>query len=77
MLISYKGRKAELVLLGEHNYIIEGKNIRKIADGKLVSIKPEEFEKIFNENKGKLSAKISDEVFATLKKELGDFEIEF
>ncbi len=77
MIVSYNGRKAELILLGEHNFLIDGKEIKKIANGNLTAVKPAEFEKAFSENKGKLTTKISGEIFATLKKELGDFEVEF
>lgn len=77
MQISYNGRKAELLLLGEHNFLIEGKEIKKIENGKLVVVKEEDFQKTFNENKAKLTTKVSGEVFNTLKKVLGDFDIEF
>lgn len=68
-------RKAELVLLGNVNFIIENNQIRKIADGKFVNSTKEEFEKALSENKGKLTTKISGEVFEVLKKEFGKFEI--
>jgi len=77
MQILYENRKAELVLLGSQNFIIENSQIRKIVDGKFVASTKEEFEKILAENKGKLSTKISGEVFEALKKELGKFEIVF
>ncbi|MEK6889976.1 MAG: nucleotidyltransferase domain-containing protein [Nanoarchaeota archaeon] len=77
MQISYNGRKAELLLLGEHNFLIEGKEIKKIENGKLVAIKEADFQKAFNENKGKITTKVSGEVFNTLKHVLGDFDIEF
>lgn len=74
-IIYHDNRKAELVLLGNDNFLIEGRNIKKIADGKIKESSKEEFEKAFNENKGKLSTKISGEVFKVLEKELGKFEI--
>ncbi len=77
MQISYNGRKAELLLLGEHNFLIEGKEIKKIENGKLVVVKEADFQKTFNENKAKLTTKVSGEVFNTLKNHLGDFDIEF
>jgi predicted nucleotidyltransferase len=77
MQVSYNGRKSELLLLGEHNFLIEEKEIKKIENGKLVVVKESDFQKIFNENKAKLTTKVSGEVFSTLKKVLGDFEIEF
>lgn len=77
MQISYNGRKAELVLLGEHNFLIEGKSIKEISNGKLKEVKQEDFEKLFAEHKGKFTTKVPGDVFSTLRKELGDFEIEF
>lgn len=75
MQISYQGRKAELVLLGSSNFIIEGREIKKIDGGKIVPSTKEEFEKALQENKGKLKTSVPAGVFETLKKELGDFEI--
>lgn len=77
MLISYGNRKAELVLMGRDNFLIEGKDIKKISEGKLTPSSREEFEKAFVENKGKLKTKISGEIFNILEKELGKFELEF
>lgn len=71
-------KKGELVLMGEeHNYIIDGKLIRRIEKDKLKEVTKEEFEKNFAEHKAKLSTKVSGHVFDVLKKELGAFEIEF
>lgn len=75
MQITYENRKAELVLLGNVNFVIENNQIRKIADGKFIASTKEEFEKALAENKGKLTTKISGEVFEVLKKEFGKFEI--
>ena len=77
MQISYGNRKAELVLMGEINFLIEGNSIRKIHNGKITESNKEEFEKVFNDNKGKLSTKVSGELFKLLEKELGKFEITF
>ncbi|MEK6888645.1 MAG: nucleotidyltransferase domain-containing protein [Nanoarchaeota archaeon] len=78
MLINYAGnRKAELVLLGKDNFIIEGNEIRKIGNEKFVKSDKKELEKALEENKGKLKTKLSGEIFNVLKKELGDFEVEF
>ena len=77
MQILYENRKAELVLLGNQNFIIENNQIRKITDGKFTESTKEEFEKALADNKGKLSTKISGEVFEALKKKLGKFEIVF
>ncbi len=76
--IMYAGnRKAEIVLLGSVNFLIEGKDIRKISDGKLVVSTREEFDKALAENKGKLITKVSGDLFNLLEKELGKFELEF
>jgi len=77
MQITYNGRKAELVLLGDKNFIIENREIRKISEGKVHKSSKEEFEKALKENSGKLTTKISGELFDVLKKELGEFSIEF
>jgi len=77
MHITYGGRKAELFLLGDNNFIIEGKEIKKIHNGKLASSNKEELEKALQESRGKLSTKISGEVFKVLEKELGKFDITF
>jgi predicted nucleotidyltransferase/polyhydroxyalkanoate synthesis regulator phasin len=76
MRILYQGRKAELVLLGNQNFIIEGRNIQEIKQGKLVSSTKEAFEKALSENKGKLSTKVSGSLFKTLEQALGSFELE-
>lgn len=75
MQISYQGRKAELVLMGTLNFLIEGKEIKKIENGKIEISTREEFEKVLQENKGKLNSSIPVEVFLTLEKQLGKFDI--
>jgi predicted nucleotidyltransferase len=77
MQVLYGDKKAELVLMGEENFLIEGQSIKKIEKGKLVESNREEFETAFKERKGKLSVKVPQKVFDVLKKELGDFEIVF
>lgn len=77
MQISYAGRKAELVLFGKDNFLIEGNMIKRIFHNELIEITKEEFEKALHENKGKLSTEISGEVFKTLEKALGAFQISF
>ena len=78
MQIIYSGnRKAELVLTGKECFLIEGKEIRKITGDKLelVPSTKEELEKALAETKGKLSTRISGEVFHALEKALGKFEV--
>jgi predicted nucleotidyltransferase len=76
MQIQYKGnRKAELVLMGEKNFLIDGKEIKKIEKDKISVSSREEFEKALGENKGKLSTSVPVDVFLTLEKELGKFDI--
>jgi predicted nucleotidyltransferase len=78
MQIIYNGnRKAELVLLGPQNFLIDGKDIKKFSDGKLIPSTKEEFEKALADNKGKLTTKIHADIFEILQKELGKFEIAF
>ncbi len=77
MQITYKGRKAELVLLGNHNFLIEGQDIKKIESGKLVKSSKEVFEKALQEHSGKLTTKVSGALFTVLEKALGEFELEF
>ena len=77
MQITYQNRKAELVLFGQKNFLVEGKDIKKIEGGKLHPSSKEELEKALAENKGKLHTSVSIEVFKTLEKELGNFEITF
>lgn len=76
MRISYKGRKAELVLLGARNFLIEGRDIQEIKDKKMVKSTKEAFEKALQEHTGKLSTKISGTLFTTLHALLGEFELE-
>jgi predicted nucleotidyltransferase/uncharacterized protein (UPF0332 family) len=76
MQIIYSGnRKAELVLTGKDNFLVEGKSIRKIVGHELREAKSEELEKALAESKGKISTKISWEVFDALEKALGKFEM--
>jgi uncharacterized protein (UPF0332 family)/predicted nucleotidyltransferase len=76
--IVYSGnRKAELVLTGKDNFLIEGTEVRKISGDNLtiVNSSREELEKALAESKGKLSTRISGEVFHALEKALGKFEM--
>ncbi len=78
MQVIYSGnRKAELVLAGKDCFLIEGKEIKRIHGDslKLIDSSKEELEKALAENKGKLSTKISGEVFHALENALGKFEI--
>ena len=77
MQIIYNGRKAELVLFGKDNFLIEGRAIKRITDSGFQNITKEEFDKSFEENKGKLSTSINANVFKVLEKELGHFDIVF
>jgi len=77
MQILYGGRKAELVLFGNDNFLVEGKTMKKIVDGKFIDVTKEEFERIFNENKGKITTTVPVDVFNALERALGKFEIVF
>lgn len=74
-IIYGNNRKAELVLTGKDNFVVEGKDIKKIAGDKIVPSSREEFEKALAESKGKLSTKVSGETFKVLEKVLGKFEV--
>lgn len=73
IIISYKDKHADLFLTSPAFLIQEGK-IKKIDKGKIQDASPEEFEKILQEQKGK-PGKLSKELLAVLKKELGEFEL--
>ena len=68
-------KKAELVLLGEENFLIEGDKIELIKGNRFSDTTREYFDKYFNENKGKLNVSISGELFNFLGKHLGKFSI--
>ena len=74
VILTYKGKRADLFLTSPAFLIQEGK-IKKVAD-KIEDANQEEFEKIVREQKGK-PGKLTAEILALLKKELGDFEIGF
>ena len=77
MQVIYSSRKAELVLLGKDNFLVEGNSIRKISGGKIIDSSKEELEKSISDNKGKIHTQVSGELFAALEKVLGRFEIAF
>ncbi|MCX8158854.1 MAG: nucleotidyltransferase domain-containing protein [Candidatus Pacearchaeota archaeon] len=68
-------RKAELVLTGTDNFLVEGKSIKKIGKERLIDSNKDELEKALAESKGKMSIKISGELFNILERELGKFEV--
>jgi hypothetical protein len=55
--------------------LIEGGKVKKINGGGIIDSSREEFEKVFDEEKGKRDMKISGRVFSVLKKTLGEFEV--
>jgi len=73
--ISYQGRKAELVLMGEANFLVEGNVIKKFSEGKLVKSDKREFEAAIAKHKEKIGHKIPGEIFMILEKEIGKFEL--
>jgi predicted nucleotidyltransferase len=77
MQVIYNGRKAELVLLGSDNFLVEGTTIKRITQDKIIPATKEEFDKAFNDNKGKLSTQVPASVFSVLEKALGQFELVF
>lgn len=74
VLLSYKGKRADLFLTNPPFLIQEGK-IKKITN-KIEDTSQEEFENIIRQQKGKVG-KLTPEILSLLKKELGDFEISF
>jgi len=76
-IIFENGRKAELVLLGDKNFVIETGRIRKIENSKITESNKADLEKAIQDNKGKLSTSVSNELFEILRKEFGKFEISF
>lgn len=74
VILSYKDKKADLFLTNPVFLIEEGR-IKKITN-KIEDAAQEEFESVINEQKGS-PGRITAEVFALLKKHLGDFEIIF
>ncbi len=77
MQITYQNRRAELFLMGKINFLIEGKDIKKIENGKIHPSSTAEFEKALAESKGKLNTSVSIDIFLALEKALGKFEITF
>jgi len=77
ILITYSNnRKAELVITEKGVFLVEGKDIKKVDNEKLIDSNLEELEKAISESKTKLTVKIPHNVFKVLEKELGKFEIE-
>lgn len=78
MQITYAGnRRAELVLLGEVNFIIEGNMIRKVTESGITNSNTEEFERAMHENKGKMQTRVSTKLFEVIQNALGPFELSF
>ncbi|MFH1500440.1 MAG: nucleotidyltransferase domain-containing protein [archaeon] len=74
--IKAKDKNYELVITDKSAFLLEEGKISKITT-KLVKSDEEEFKKALLEQKNKSIVKSTSEVFAVLKKELGDFEILF
>lgn len=68
-------KKAEIVLLGKDNFIVEGSSIKKIVGEGVKEVSREEMDKAIKESRGVMKTDISCKVFDVLKKEFGDFEI--
>jgi hypothetical protein len=74
-LVFGKGKKAELVLMGDVNYLVSGDKIKKISAGKLIESDRKEFEQALSEHRAVVGKKVSGKVWDVLRKELGDFSI--
>jgi predicted nucleotidyltransferase len=78
MQITYDGnRKAELILLGENNFLVENGIVKQITNDGMKEVSKEVFEKALAESKGKLHTTISEKIFENLHKSLGYFELSF
>jgi predicted nucleotidyltransferase len=70
-------RKAELVLLGNSAFVIEGKTIKQLIPAGLVDTTQQVFEKELAEHKGALHTQLTSELFLALQKALGPFTVVF
>jgi predicted nucleotidyltransferase/uncharacterized protein (UPF0332 family) len=75
MLLKYgKGEMAELISAGGKTFLIQGRIIKKL-DKKAEASNMEEVSEALNKQKEQKNIQIDPNVFALIKKELGDFEI--
>ena len=75
VMISYSGKKGELVLTDSGAFFITEGKIRKVANKSLVDSDKKEFEEALAKTKDRLQVKFGFDVLGVLKKEIGDFEI--
>ena len=76
--ISYgNNRKAELVLLGKENFLVEENTVKKVGAAGLEISNQTTFEKALQEHKGSMHSSMPSEVFEVLHKALGQFSILF
>jgi uncharacterized protein (UPF0332 family)/predicted nucleotidyltransferase len=73
-LINKQGKKVELFLTEKAGFLVEGTTIKKVTS-KIEESTIEEFNSAVQEQKGKLQTKISSQIFETIRKNFGDFEI--
>ncbi len=74
--ISYaNNRKAELVLLDNHAFLVEGSSFRKLSASGLEQSSQAEFEKAMQENKGALHSSLSSDILNALQKSIGSFSV--
>lgn len=69
--------KAEIVATDEGYFVITIKEIKKVVKNKLVDASKEELEKAIKETGERLKFSIPVEVLSVIKKELGDFVVNF
>ncbi len=75
VLISYGGKKGEIVLTDAGVFFVSEGKIRIVGDKVLVDSEKKELEEAIAKTKDRLQIKLSFDVLGVLKKELGDFEI--
>ncbi len=77
MQVSYGDKKAKIVLTDTYTFLSKDNGIFKIEGKKISESSRDEMEKAILGSKSKTHFRIKSDVFEVLKKELGNFEIEF
>jgi len=73
--ISYKDKKAELVLADSEQFLVERGVIKKVYNGKLVESDKKELEDALAKSKGKIKFDLDSKTIDVLKKEFGEFSL--
>lgn len=75
--VNYGSNSGELILTDSNAFFVAGGIIKKISHGKVVESNNKEFEEALSKSKADVKQKVSGEVLAALKKELGEYELVF